>query len=247
MLVNRVKFYLIVILSLCLGVYMVYVGTAKIVITGSWRNIISIMFVFGMLCGVLLVHFFRWYNKKMDAKLNILTKNIDSAKLGVEGEKIVAGWLNQLFPKDRYAVLPNVVLPGHKFDIDFIVVGPKGVIMLEVKNFTEQRCFSEDEYFYIKNGRKYVLPASDDPRQEVRRHLSYLRKQFENIGLDSSVRISRAVVFLNEKDVVFEGKTGIYIANGFDSLERFTEGITEDLRYDASFCHRIEEVLEYKG
>lgn len=74
-----------------------------------------------------------------------LLDDSDAARLGFEGESTVAVWLQELLPQDRYRVLPNVVLPNHKFDIDFVVVGPKGVIVLEVKNFTEQvKFFNEN-------------------------------------------------------------------------------------------------------
>jgi len=216
-------------------------GIGKVNIT---FRILELFFAF--LFGFIFYPVFSLVLKKTDKIADKLLDDADAARRGFEGENTVAGWLKQLLPQDSYRVLRNVKLSGHKFDIDFIVIGPKGVIMLEVKNFTEQRCFSEDEYFQVKNSRKHVLPLKDDPREEVRYHLYYLRKQFES-KMPDRVRISKAVVFLNENDVIFEGNPGIYIANGFDSLKRFIEGVSEDSKYDDSFYRKIENILGNKA
>src|ERR1035437_4094597 len=171
---------------------------------------------------------FSFYPVVMSAKRRLdkfedkILDDADSARLGFEGENTVAEWLKQILPKDKYFVLPNFVLPGHRFDIDFIVIGPKGVIILEVKNYTGQFQFSDDEYFQIKNGQKNVLPPSFDPRDEARRHAYYLRKYFELNGYNN-VRILKAVVFVNANRMSIDGNTGVYVAGGFDSLKKFLD------------------------
>ncbi len=169
-----------------------------------------------------------------------------AARLGFEGERTIADWLKKILPQNSFRVLPNITLPGHKFDIDFIIIGPKGVIVLEVKNFTEQVKFLNDKYYLFFGGKWLLLSSDQDPRDEADRHSYYLKKYFERNAINN-VKISRAVVFLKDTDALIKGKTGIYIANGFDSLKRFIEGVTEDSRYDASFCNRIENVLENKS
>ncbi len=152
-----------------------------------------------------------------------------SAKLGFKGENIVAGWLDELLSKDHYSILPAVKLPGHKFDIDFVIIGPKGVIVLEVKNYSNKRIFIEDEYYQVKDGQRYVLSVDFDPRFQVQSHVYYLRKYLEDNGL-RDIRILKAIVFPKSDAANVIGSVGVYIASGFDALKRFFDGVTVDPR-----------------
>src|SRR5262245_60919023 len=53
---------------------------------------------------------------------------------GIRGETAVAELLRSL--PDDYFLLNDVVLPGHPGNIDHVVVGPCGVLVIETKNFS---------------------------------------------------------------------------------------------------------------
>lgn len=202
---------------------------------------------------ILLVFFFGYFMYpiyfSIRKKFNDIGDNIlfeaGSARLGLEGEKIVYDWIKNILPEKEYIILSNVVLPKHKFDIDFIVIGPKGVIVLEAKNFTGQFHFSNDEYFQIKNQKRNVLPQSFDPREGVRRHIYHLREFFERNNFND-IRILKALVFVKEDNISVDGNTGIYIAKGFNSLKYFLDGITTDPIYTPEYCEKIRKILGNK-
>jgi hypothetical protein len=53
---------------------------------------------------------------------------------GIKGEALVAERLQSL--SDDYFLLNDIVLPGHSGNIDHVVIGPCGVIVIETKNFS---------------------------------------------------------------------------------------------------------------
>jgi hypothetical protein len=53
---------------------------------------------------------------------------------GIKGETLVAERLQGL--SDDYFLLNDVVLPGHPGNIDHVVIGPCGVVVIETKNFS---------------------------------------------------------------------------------------------------------------
>jgi hypothetical protein len=52
----------------------------------------------------------------------------------IQGETAVSGLLRSL-PND-YFLLNDVVLPGHPGNVDHVVIGPCGVVVIETKNYT---------------------------------------------------------------------------------------------------------------
>jgi len=169
----------------------------------------------------------------------------DAAKRGIDGENIVAGWLDEFLPKERYSIFPNVKIPGHKFDIDFVVIGPKGLIVLEVKNYSDKVCFNEDEYFQIKDGRTYVISPDKDPREQIQRHAYFLRKYLENRDI-SGIKISKAIVFIKYNAAEIEGKTGVYIINGRDKLKQYLGDRLEQPDFTPEFCNKLRQYLKFK-
>lgn len=184
---------------------------------------------------------------KLQGKLIEVNDNLqadaDAAKLGMEGEKNVAVWLNEHLPKDTYSIISNVQLPGHKFDIDFVIIGPKGIIVLEVKNFSDKVYFSEDEYFKIIDGQKYFLPVDDDPRVQARRHSDCLKKYFELKGA-KGIKISKAVVFIKPDACGIEGKMGVFIISGREKLKQYLNSLENCPDYTPDFCNKLVQQLK---
>ena len=126
-----------------------------------------------------------------------------------------------------------------------MVIGPKGVIVLEVKNFSNQVKFYDNKYFLVNGDRDVLLPQEDDPRSEIKRHTEYLRKYFESNNL-KNIRILKAIVFPKNNAAVVSGLSGVWVASGFDSLKKFFEGASEDITYTQEFQDKIKNILILK-
>ncbi|AUB58791.1 nuclease [Methanobacterium sp. MZ-A1] len=120
---------------------------------------------------------------------------------GLEGEKMVADYLNTL-PKD-YFVYNDVKLPGKGGNIDHIVIGPTGVYVIETKNYSGKYRIKGDQWLYYKNDSPMVI--KNNPGTQVRKNTHDL------------------VNFLNEKGISTNGSwiTGLvaFICPDFRVLE----------------------------
>ncbi len=77
--------------------------------------------------GVLLVVTTASVGAKAHRRLRWVTR-------GIKGEALVVERLRSL--SDDYCLLNDVVLPGHPGNIDHVVIGPCGVVVIETKNFS---------------------------------------------------------------------------------------------------------------
>jgi len=89
-----------------------------------------------------------------------------SWKKGLEGEKLVADYLNTL-PKDYY-VYNDVKLPGKGGNIDHIVIGPTGIYVIETKNYTGKYRIKGNQWLYYKNGQP--MEIKNNPGTQVRKN-----------------------------------------------------------------------------
>ncbi|WP_457554865.1 nuclease-related domain-containing protein [Candidatus Pyrohabitans sp.] len=97
---------------------------------------------------------------------------------GVKGEREVAKSLSGL--DDRFLVVNNYPL-GKRGDIDHVVLGPKGLFVIETKNLRGTVSFRNGVFEYIKQGRgggTYRGTASD-PVAQVQRNAARLRRLLE--------------------------------------------------------------------
>jgi hypothetical protein len=93
-----------------------------------------------------------------------------SWKKGDKGEKIVAEYLNDL---PNCFVFHDVNLPKGMGNLDHVVVGTKGVFLIETKNYKGSYVIKGSEWFYRK-GRTLVKTKSS-PAKQVKRNVIFLR------------------------------------------------------------------------
>jgi len=72
-----------------------------------------------------------------------------SWKKGLEGEKIVSHYLETL--PQGYIVFNDVKLPGSRGNIDHVVIGPTGILVIETKNYEGEYIIKGNEW-YLKKG-----------------------------------------------------------------------------------------------
>ncbi len=105
-----------------------------------------------------------------------------SWKKGLEGEKLVADYLNTL-PKDYY-VYNDVKLPGKGGNIDHIVIGPTGIYVIETKNYSGKYRIKGNQWIYYKNG--YPKVIKNNPGTQVRRNTKDLINFLSEKGISTT-------------------------------------------------------------
>jgi hypothetical protein len=77
--------------------------------------------------------FIYWLTKKiisrwLDPYFDKLFEEIKNVEQGEEGEDGICAELVRMLDKDNYTIHRNFRIPARKYDIDAIVVGPKGIM-----------------------------------------------------------------------------------------------------------------------
>ncbi len=173
-----------------------------------------------------------------------LLKNADNAKRGMDGEATVKVWLKELLPENQYTIFSNLVLPDCKSDIDFVVIGPKGLFVFEVKNYSAQLFFTAEDYAVIlKDGTIIKHHPGDDPREQVRWNAGRLERYLDENGI-ADIKIKKALIFSEQDSMRFLGSPSVYLIDNKDSLKHYFESNTNDPRFSVEFCNKITTVLE---
>lgn len=107
-------------------------------------------------------------------KWNELEEELSRAQAGLSGEKALDYILSYLPPKE-YLILQDIRLlhTPHFFQIDILIISPRYLLILEVKNYSGQIYF-DDQFHQIiqtKNGREKAFP---DPISQVNVQKSHL-------------------------------------------------------------------------
>jgi hypothetical protein len=200
---------------------------------------IIVVFVLGFAFYPLSEKFTNWLDSLTWPMIDKKIKDIKNGKRGFEGEDEVNSWLEEIIGKE--SIMRNVVLPDNKFDNDIVVVGNKGVITLEVKNYSNPVHFENDDYFCEKDGKLMQLSPTEDPRFEVRKHAYALRDYLDNNGF-KDVSIKKALVFTNGK-ISWNGDVGIYIIKDKEALQKYINGLEVDTTCTTETCLKIKNIL----
>lgn len=198
------------------------------------------LIVFGMFLGSISDKIFvRWLDPLADKVFD----EISRLEKGEEGENGVCGELNRILDLSKYTIHRNFAIPGKKFDIDAIVVGPKGVIVLEIKNYTKRMAFDGDKAM-VETGNSFrrILPKTD-PRNEVEHYSGELNKYFNANGL-RGLPIRKAIAFLKKDTaIILSHKVRVYIISGPDELDKYIATTPDDPQFTPEFCEKINNVL----
>ncbi len=208
-------------------------------------NAESFVILFSMLLGVLLCLFCIWILRKIDQFFIRTENNLGKARAGNEGEKVVCDELKRILD-NNYVAYQNFKIPGRRFDVDFLILGPKGLIAMEVKNSSSHFSFSTHEAIRIK-GKGYTqevtrLTGDFDPRVKLKNHCKSLNYYFYLIGL-KEVRVKKVLVFVGGS-IGIEGKAGIYIVKKLGELNKYFESLDNDNRFTPEFCASVSSKLK---
>ena len=174
-----------------------------------------------------------------------LTETRDSAKRGMEGEKIVQGWLNEIIPYEGWYILANIERRngnGKKFDIDTVVVGSKGVFVFEIKNSSYNYFFTTEDCAVVVGNQ--IRPFSGtDPRLQVGRNAETLEKLLKENNLPD-IRTKRAVIFARPDSFRFLGSPAVYLIDNKETLRKFIMEFPDDPEFNFERCKKIADLLK---
>lgn len=82
-------------------------------------------------------------------------------------------------------VLHDVLIPGengYTSQIDLLVVGNKGIYVVEVKSYIEAKIYgngNNSKWYYYNHGKKYEIYS---PLKQNKKHIAYLKNMLESFG-----------------------------------------------------------------
>jgi hypothetical protein len=182
--------------------------------------------------------------KKFDPIIDRWKFDIDISKKGDRGEEVVFSELSKFLFPDQYTIFRNLVLPGRNSDIDFIIVGSKGVIVLEIKNYSTKTVFTKDQANYRdKSGLLHFLTR--DSRESVQWQAEGLEQFLFLNGID--VTPLKALVFVDSDSVElkdYKNNYGVYVVRGISQLRKYIDNLFENISFTIQHCASICSILE---
>lgn len=120
---------------------------------------------------------------------------------GIEGEKTVANYLNQL--PENYIIFNDVKFPGSFGNLDHVVIGPNGIFVIETKNYDGYFIVKEDGWYYKNGG--YIKESKSQPGTQVMRNVISLKKFLGNNNVNMNrVWIVPIVTLVNENFELYD-------------------------------------------
>lgn len=214
--------------------------SAYLSLRDSTKYGILVMFLLGFLFYPLNEQLINWIDKLLDPILDKTIKSAKRAKRGIDGEGAVAEWLVDIVGKGHF--VRNVELPGHHYDFDAVIVGEKGVIVLEVKNLTDPIRFDGEDYYRIKDGKSTLLSPEKDPRFKLQSRV-YELKQYLNSNGFGNIMTQKALVISNGL-VTWSGPVETYIVKDKDHLKAYIEGLRIDPACTPQVRAEILQILQ---
>ena len=104
----------------------------------------------------------QFFYRLLDSFLVQTDIKLSIAKQGDEGERAVYLEMIKIFDAQRYRIYKNFKIPGRNFDIDFLIIGPKGVLVFEVKNSACSYIFSDQKMVKIIGNQLFSTESDSD-------------------------------------------------------------------------------------
>lgn len=170
--------------------------------------------------------------KNKDYKESV--QQIKKWKKGMDGEKEVQTLLESNFD-DSYTLITNFTPQDVKIgDIDGILVGPKGLYILEVKKWGGKFRISCADIFKHLYGNHYILCKNifkqiDSQVSALTKYL--ISKNFKNIP-------TPLFVLVEGKVEAIIGHSGIYVCE-YNKLPSFLKGLKNNSEFTKEFCDKL--------
>jgi len=123
---------------------------------------------------------------------------------GIEGEKRVIEALSCL--GDEYCLINDVKFENLRGNIDHIVLGPNGILVIETKNYSGKIICEGDEWVRYYEG--FIFPREYDigsPSKQAKRNAVRVKEIIESSGILKDKRVwVEAIVVFTSPDVELE-------------------------------------------
>lgn len=249
--INKTKLWTILCLFLILleldiwGILSVYLDPKR------WSSVTLLGFVLSIPVLILVVWAFYkiagWIEKKMDAKMDIYVHDWKVAEKGDRGEELAYKELHKLLNSNEYQIYRNLTFPGVTSDFDIVVVGSKGIILFEVKNYEKSKDVYEVESSYYKSTENKLVKKRKDLREIVSWRAGKLEKYLAEKGVDN-IKVRKVILYVKSDSVEIKeygvNKNHVYIVQGLSRLQYYLANARADNHFTLSLCSKVNGVLK---
>lgn len=206
---------------------------------GGRNELLQIILIF--LIGFDAAAVYRVWSKRLSSYRERRVGLIDHGERGRVGERLVSEELGRILGGE-YQIYKNFHIPGRNFDIDEVVVGPKGIFLIEVKNYTGRMDFYRNYALKSLEGGLYEadevrLVGKNDPRNQLIYHTAIFEQYLQDLGFER-IEVKSALVFV-EPIVEEKEASKVKILNGLNLLEDFLTEAENDPRFTAELIGKI--------
>lgn len=220
----------------------------NIIINKKWLDpmfiLLGISFSLGFVLGIVEI---RFLNKFGDF-LYRLWRNLKNAIKGNSGEKDTFKKLQDILDRKEYKIYPNFLIPipnsQKKFDIDAVIVGPKGVICLEVKNINGKFDFIKEETYkhdyHYGNDCIDLLKENKSPSREALNHRLSLEKWLHKNGFND-IFPRCIILFIDGRVVNKLEPVGYYVVPGIENLADRIQKLEINPYFKEEICQKLTQ------
>lgn len=176
--------------------------------------------------------------------LDSLIDKLDSLIKGEEGENRVINFLKRHL-SDKYVYIKNYELSNIETgDIDGILIGPKGIILLEIKNYHGLFRVSGQELYRKERGKmRYKLYYKNPIRQILEREF-FLNELLKDNNIN--IKTIPIVVFVNGKIENVQGLDNCFVIEYYKLVD-FINKLTDIENWNKDLEKKILDVLKIKN
>ncbi len=192
--------------------------------------------------------FYRLLCRLLNPPMDKYVDNAFNAAKGIKGENLVYNELCKILDTTQYKIKRNFKIPNKRFDFDFIIIGPKGLIVIDVKNHPKTHTtFTYDKAFYINKSGNPTELIKKDPRKKLKDQIYQLNTYFKNKDL-KDIKIRKVLLYLNTDSIEFKNGTEnlykTFIIRGIDGLSTYFKEAFLDSQFTPEFSNKIYDILE---
>lgn len=187
-----------------------------------------------------------WSVKKIDAKMDVYDHDAKIAEKGAIGEDLVHKELLTLLNSQDYQIYQNLILPNLKSDLDFVLVGPKGVILLEVKNYQDSKVIYMSKESFYKSKNNELIKILPDLREIVNWRAGRLERYLAENGVDR-INVRKVILYVNPESVEIkeygDNYNRVFIIQGLKKLQNYLDSSKDDVRFTSDRYTKVNIIL----
>lgn len=225
---------------------------SSILVVFSERKWLDPNFIIVGIClflGFMMAVIFRFIGEKLDIFVDNIIWRLKNALKGSSGEKKTFAKLGEILGKE-YKIYKNFKIPNTKFDNDLIILGPKGLIYIEIKNIAGNFDFiGEETYRHDRHHGDESLCKFNEYRSPTKRvlyHCEVFEKWLANNGFKGII-LKRAIILVGDNvNITKIENPAVYIISSLNNLTSFIETSYNDPLFTEEYCEKLDKLLSGK-